>query len=270
MIRCAIILSFLFFLLSCKKDPIDPSSPDFVETEFQTMVAVHDSVNEAIGGFYASVPVHYDVSSKKYPLLICFHGSGQFGNGKDELSKLDIHGIPELLKERIFPPNFKVNGKNYAFIILMPQFKRYPFYPELESYINYAKQHYRIDSTRIYLTGLSMGGTISCEMAADYPSLFAAIVPMAGATGHMDKCEKLAEGNVPIWLFHNNNDNFVPLATAINFIDAVNSFQPSIPPKFTTFPAFGLYGHDAWSKASDPRFKENNMNIYEWMLQYSR
>ncbi len=87
----------------------------------------------------------------------------------------------------------------------------------------------------------------------------------------VSKCKSLADGRLPIWLyFTTDGDQVINIDESKNFISLLNSFNPAIPPRFTIFPMFGLSGHDAWTKATDPLYKENNMNIYEWMLQYAR
>ena len=272
--RFIFILTFCFLLLSCKKNSVaDPSSDDFIETEPQPISAVTQNINDAIRGFYSSTPVHYQQSSKKYPLLIFLHGAGQYGDGNKDLPILLNEAIAELLDAKLFPPDFNVNGKHFSFIILLPQFSRKPLNEEVQSFISYALKNYRVDPKRVYLSGFSNGGAISCDVAAEFPSLFAAIVPIAGVSNQGDvngKCKTLAEAKLPIWVFHNDNDVFVSINQSKEFIALLNGYNPAISPKFTIFPAFGIYGHDAWTKATNPQYKENNMNIYEWMLQYSR
>jgi len=226
-----------------------------------------------IGGYYSALPAHYyQQPSKRYPAIIFIHGGGQTGNGNQDLHFVLNDGIPELLEEKLFPPNFNVNGRNYSFVILAPQFAGLPGTADVNSFISYAKNNYRIDSSRLYLSGLSMGGIVTCDVAAENPALFAAIVPISGVSWDNvnDKCKSLAAGRLPIWLFHNDGDQLINIDGPKGFISLINSFHPVIPPKFTIFPMFGLSGHDAWTKATDPLYKENNMNIYEWMLQYTR
>lgn len=138
---------------------------------------------------------------------------------------------------------------------------------DVEGFIQYAKKVYRVDTTRIYLSGLSMGGFITTEMAARYPSQLAAIVPISGVLDNTAVCKQIAEGSVPVWAFHNKRDPSINISSVENFIAAINQFTPALPPKLTVFDAFG---HDAWTEALNPKYKEQGMNVYEWMLQYSR
>jgi hypothetical protein len=78
---------------------------------------------------------------------------------------------------------------------------------------------------------------------------------------------KIAKGNLPVWVFHNTDDPSINSSVSKNFVEMINNDHPAIPAKITLFKAAV---HDAWTKAIDPAFREDNMNIYEWMLQYSK
>lgn len=268
-----LIYSLLFsgLLISCKKEEVNIN--ELVETTPHVLKANFIQVNNSVRGFYSALPAHYEQTSKSYPLIVFLHGGGQTGNGDADLPKLLSEGIPELLRDKLFPPNVHVNGKNYSFIVLAPQFNELPKNPEILSFIEYAKQHYRIDAARIYVSGLSAGGVATSNFGAEYPSLLAAIVPMSGVSLWFDlevKAKSIADGKLPVWAFHNNQDQSISIEEVKQFLKLINDNHPAIPPKFTQFLPFGLLNHDAWTRATDPSFREDGMNIYEWMLQYSR
>jgi predicted peptidase len=264
----------LLLLFSCKKDKLLRETPPVsIDTPVlhkpHLLIPVSFPVNSTIGGFYAGVPYNYNENEKRYPLLIFLHGGGQYGNGKNDLPLLLNDGIPQLLDEKKFPAVFKVNSKEYTFIILSPQFSRHPAIEEIKEFIDYALMHYRVDSSRIYLSGLSVGGTVTCDVAAAYTGAIAAIVPISGVSSNniQEKTSRLASAHLPVWIFHNNNDPIINLASPKGFYTSLNE-QHAIPaPKLTVFESDK---HDAWTKAIDPAYKENQMNIYEWMLQYEK
>jgi predicted peptidase len=260
----------LLFLIACKKDQ---GSDSLIESLPPVLLENQTGINEVIPAFYIAVPHLYNSTQLNYPLILFIHGAGQYGKGGTELSLVLRESIPELLDKKLFPPNFKVDYTNFSFITLIPQFSRQPTSEEILSLINFARSSYRIDESRIYITGISEGAEVVCNFASDYPNQVAAIVPMAGAprSGNITiKSKNVAEGNLPVWLFHNLNDEVIDIQYSQNFIELINSFSPTFPPKFTKLQTFGLYGHDAWTKASDPKYKEEGKNIYEWMLQYKR
>jgi len=259
--------------LSCKKNlaEIKVQTAPLFETKPANLIPFTREVNENVGGYYMGIPVRYDSTDKLYPLLLFIPGAGQFGNGGIDLPKLLKEGPIQLLEEKIFPPNFKVNDQNFSFLIAAPQFRNYPGTGHLKSFIDDIKKRYRVDTTRIYIAGLSIGGRMTCDFAAEYPTELAAIVPMAGVSSNStdlaEKTRKIAAANLPVWVFHNEDDFIFKISEPITFVSKLNSFLPQTRAKLTTWPTGG---HDAWSKASDPKFTENNLNIYEWMLQYKR
>lgn len=259
-------------LMSCKKDRVAPPVPvnEIIESLPHIIKPVTERINDVIGGYYSGLPFNYHLTTKNYPLIIFLPGAGQFGNGRLDLPLLLNDGMAQMMDEKKFPSNININGKNFSFIVLTPQFSRYPSNPEVMSFIEFAKKTFRVDVSRIYLSGLSMGGFVTTDVGAEHPSEFAAIVPIAGAVSNGDaetKCAKIAGTNLPVWVFHNVGDPSISVESTKLFVSLIQKFNPSVAPKLTLFPVFG---HDAWTRALDPSYKENNMNVYEWMLQYSR
>jgi predicted peptidase len=265
------LLSLILITAGCKKEGSTSSSQlnNTPETKPAIQTAVTTNVNANIGGFYQALPALYDSTTKKYPLLVFLHGVGELGNGASDLSKVLVNAVPRLLNQKTFPPQFTVNGTNYSFIVLNPQFKAWPQPADVNSMIDYAIKNYRVDTNRIYVAGLSMGGGAVWDYAIAYPKRAAAVVPISGASWpSKQSCDSIATHQLPVWAFHNNDDGTVSVNTTISNVANVNSFNPGIPAQKTIWPTGG---HDAWTKATDPNTKEcNSVNMYEWMLQYSK
>lgn len=278
--RIVSLLTIAFMVMcisvSCKKDADSPppEPPEPVETQPAVLRPVTKTIGNNVDGYYEALPAMYHQTTKKYPLLIYFHGSGQIGGGSaTDLQKLLNAGTAKVLGEKRFPPNFVVNGQNFSFIVLMPQFRGEPSNTDIKSFVDYAKANYRHDSSRVYLSGSSMGARNLTEFAATYPAEQTAIVPMAGALFYElnKKAKNIADYKVAAWLFHNENDRSISPSESLNFVNAVNSFSPAIPAKLTMFPpSDSPEGHDAWTVPTNPEYRENGKNIYEWMLQYKR
>lgn len=281
-------LTFSIFLLGCKKDsPVAPSTntgnssterdhsitrPDrFIETDPPLLFPVITRINANVGGYYVALPAHYLESGEKYPLLLFMHGAGVYGNGGSDLSKVLVEALPKVLNDKLFPASFLVNGKRYSFIVMMPQFAKNPDnIDEVMSVLAYAQANYRIDPKRIYLTGISSGSVAGGYVCAAYPSQFAAIAPVAGITGSEQGCQNMVDAKLPIWAFHNNNDQRINTNFTKDFVSMYNSLDPAIPARLTLFSPYGPLNHNAWTKAMDPNYKEEGKNMYEWMLQYTR
>jgi predicted peptidase len=199
------------------------------------------------------LPKQYAADSDiQWPVIIFLHGGTSRGN---DLKRVKANGIPDRLER----------GMNIPFIVIAPQCpvdKRW----ETDDWFNvlYGEitTRYRIDTNRIYLTGLSLGGSGTWYLAMKHPSTFAAIAPISGKTSHIqfisDSACKLA--GLPIWIFHGKDDEIVDvkethqIATrldqcnvnyALSIFDGHKHWQTS----------WGVYGED---------------KIYSWFLECRR
>jgi predicted peptidase len=268
--RLFAVLASILLITACKKEVDQVKATDNTpETLPAVQTAVSLNVDNNIGGFYKALPARYDSTDKKYPLLIFIHGIGELGNGTTDLSKVLANAVPKLLSQKKFPPQFSVGGQNYSFIVISPQFKAWPQPSDINDMVNWAVKNLRIDSSRIYVAGLSMGGGSTWDYGIAYANRIAAMVPICGASWpSKDQCGNIAKANLPVWAFHNQDDGTVGVDATVTTVNNINSFNPPTPAKKTIWPSGG---HDAWSKASSPDTKEcEGKNMYEWMLQYSR
>ena len=192
------------------------------------------------------LPQDYDKdTSKMWPLMVFLHGSGEAGS---DLQKVKKHGPPKLIEE----------GKQYPFIVVSPQA------PENEGWepqvvirmIKGIASEYKVDKERIYLTGLSMGGFGTWNIASKFPSVFAAIAPVCGG-GDTTQVMKLK--HIPVWCFHGAKDDVVNPEQSYRMVRALKKFNPDV--KLTVYPDTK---HDSWVPAY------NNDSLYTWMLQHKK
>src|SRR5262249_38529581 len=114
------------------------------------------------------------------------------------------------------------------------------------------RTEFSIDDSRIYLTGLSMGGYGTWEAVALKPDLFAAAVPVCGG-GDVKAAPKIAK--IPIWAFHGGKDGIVKPERSREMIEALK--KAGGEPKYTEYPDAG---HDSWTTAyADPK-------LHEWLF----
>ncbi len=223
-----------------------------------------------IGGFYEALPPDYDSSdSKKYPLLVFLHGGGERGNGTTDLPDIKRNAVTRLLDRKIFPTSFSVGGEDFSFIIISPQFIDWPRNTDLDQVINYSLKNYKVDAQRIYVCGMSMGGGATWDYSINYNQKLAAIVPICGASWvDTASIKKIGSSNLPVWAFHNLDDSIVTYASTTNrFFTIIKAVNPEYPFKLTLWENGG---HDAWTQATNPLYKEEGKNIYEWMLQFKK
>jgi predicted peptidase len=253
----------------CRKKVEATSLPGVLE-EYHSFVPVQQPINRVFGGYYIGLPPRYNERSDSFPLILFLHGLGQMGNGSSDLHYITFDGIGRLIHNGNFPVSFASGGRLFSFIVVSPQSNRTPIESDVKELLDHMTRTYRIDRSRVYLSGLSMGARVVTLTAAAYAEEFAAIVPIAGVAvgaGMQNTCKAIAEAGLPVWELHNLDDPMAPVAQAQQFISGITGFNPRVKPRFTVF---DVYGHDAWITALEADFKENGMNIYEWMLQYSR
>jgi poly(3-hydroxybutyrate) depolymerase len=223
-------------------------------------------------GFWEYKPTDYDANpNTKYPLIIFLHGIGERGDGTTQLSYVLANAIPKYISQGC-PMKFYVNGQWQTFLVLSPQLSTMygswqNFY--VDEMLNYAKQNLRVDTNRIYLTGLSLGGGGTWKYATyslDNASKFAAIMTCCGTCEWSNVCN-LAQANTPVWSFHAQDDGVVGVGCTTGAISMLNSCNPPFTPLMTIWPTGNHY---IWDRAYDTTHNVQNPNVYEWFLMHAR
>ncbi len=205
-------------------------------------------------GYLLYLPEDYSKGDNKFPLMIFLHGAGERGTN---LSAVESHGPPKLVK----------NGKKFPFIIVSPQCPSNEHWdPDaVIALLDHIIKNYRVDTNRIYLTGLSMGGYGTWVTASKYPERFAAIIPICGGGNTIElsmllQSKKEAIKTLGVWTFHGAKDPVVPLAESEKMVKAFK-MAGCQEVKLTIYPEAQ---HDAWTETY------NNNEIYDWLLKHSR
>ena len=180
-------------------------------------------------------------------LIIQLHGAGERGNGKEDLDKVLVHGFAKI-----------VNDENLTdSILVMPQCPADSFWvakiETLRRFIDEMIAKYNIDTKRICLCGLSMGGFGTWYTAMAYPDLFAAIAPCCGG-GMAWNAEVL---QMPIWTFHGTADTIVSVNQTLEMAEKLKSHENF---KCTIYEGVG---HGSW----EPAFSEE---LLKWLLSQSK
>ena len=210
-------------------------------------------------------PVNYS-PSKKYPLVVFLHGSGEKGNDNE---KQLTWGADIFLDS--------LNRSRYPAIILFPQC------PVNESWANTIRTEIKdslggfrldtlarpkkttqlllnfidtlaasggIDKNRIYIGGLSMGGFGTFEILWRRPDLFAAAIVICGG-GTPEKVSRYAP-KLPIWVFHGDADAIVPVSNSRIMVTALKSAKMTVT--YTEYPGVN---HDSWKNAfAEPKLMD--------------
>jgi predicted esterase len=212
--------------------------------------------------------------SVTYPIMIFCHGVGEAGSSEAAAEALYSHGPLGFAKagHRMEYTN-PADGKQYRYILLALQA---PAWSPSASQIAYCLNNeifpkYKIDRTRVIITGLSAGGdvTLNAITTTGIAPLFTAAIPMSPASsGNTQNIAVTVAAGIRSWGFSGNNDG--------GFTSNLNAFSAKLnqvaPGAARVFIYVG--GHGGWSTFYDPVYKSNlwggSMNVYEFGLAASR
>lgn len=220
-------------------------------------------------GALVQLPDDYATANKKYPLILFLHGKSKSGT---DLSRLALEGIPYWLDKgaKLDAVN-PVDGKLYKFIVVCPQALEWGLKPEqLSSVLDQIIAKYRVDTTRIYITGYSAGGWASVMAITESLKLskrFAAAIPMSPSAiddKNLYHFRNTAIAGVHCWYFGGSDELFF-LENAQRYADSTNKYQEGLA-RVTITP----FRHCCWKELYDPNFRQEGMSIYEWLLQFKR
>ena len=193
------------------------------------------------------LPKDYD-GKTKFPLLLFLHGAGERG---DNLEKVAVHGPPKLIKQ----------GKQFPFIVISPQCpKGSRWDPDaLDAMLDKIIKSHAVDESRIYCTGLSMGGFGTWALGSSNPNRFAAFAPICGGGVDRTAFNAFEMWKKPVWVFHGDADKVVPLEESERMVRALK--RRGGKPKFTIYKGVN---HDSWTETYD------NPKLYEWFLSHKK
>lgn len=225
-------------------------------------------------GFYEYKPVNYNADpTKKYPLIIFLHGIGERGNGTTELPRLLANAIPKYIAAGHNMTFTSLSGTQETFLVLSPQLSsNYWSWQNIyvEEMLKYAKTNLRVDTNRIYLTGLSLGGGGTWKYATASLSnarQFAAIAPVCGTCDWSNMCGSIVAANLPVWAFHAADDGTVPASCTNNAINSINACNPSVKPIKSIYPNGN---HWIWDRSYDTLNNFHSPNVFEWFLGHAK
>lgn len=276
----SLVLVISVVLYSCKTE--DQPSPASEEHEIAELVADTGGQHKAYPlnsnsspyGYYLYTPGGYRQTGPKYPLLIFLHGSGEQGNSATnpaDLDKILVHGPPKLIKSKQWNP------KTPMVVASLQCHDGWWNAGKVKAVTEFLMKTYAIDTTRIYMTGLSMGGFGTWDVIGIYGkgSHVTAALPISGSgtpsTSRIAKASK-----IPVWAFHGSKDTQVPPDFDKQMYTSINALNPPVRMKLTLYPEVA---HNAWTrtydnsakgKPVDPRYNPFDMNVYDWLLQYKK
>jgi predicted peptidase len=205
------------------------------------------------------VPEDY-TTEKEWPLIVFLHGGGE--KGADGWRHTEV-GIGKDIRWHV---------ERFPCLVVMPQCPEGRGWAAREARgtrpareasgdhigraIEETLEAYNIDEDRITLTGLSMGGYGTWDYGAKNTDTFAALMPICGG-GDVNHADKLA--TLPIWAFHGDADDVIPVERSREMVEAVKKAGGDI--KYTEYPGVD---HGSWEPAYD------DAATIAWLLKQKR
>ncbi len=181
---------------------------------------------------------------EELPLVVFLHGRGERGNNL------------EMLKRQALPKMIAEENTEFPFIMIAPQLPESEeewYTKDLMTLIEEIESEYSIDEDRIYLTGISLGGSGVWKVATEFPDKFAALIPISG-WGDASKICRLLNANV--WAFHGGKDTLILPERTLEIVERLQYCNST-----TWFTIYPNAKHDAWTETY------HNENVINWMLE---
>ncbi len=197
---------------------------------------------------------------RAWPVILFLHGAGE--RGDDGLIQTEV-GLGSAIRRHV---------DRFPAVVVMPQCRRAIWWPDPEmeaqalAALDQSMQEFRGEPSRVYLTGLSMGGYGTWSLAARRPGKFAAIAPVCGgirrpagvpadAAAENPGVDPYAEaarkiGSTPVWVFHGSADVLVPVTESRKMVEALKAAGGNV-----RYSEYEGVGHNSWDRAyRDPEF----------------
>lgn len=198
--------------------------------------------------YLISVPEDY-ATKGPWPMILFLHGSGERG---DNVETVKVHGPPKLIAA----------GRKVPAIVVSPQCpadtKWEDHLKALVALLDDIQRRYEVDPARIYLTGLSMGGSGAWILAADQPQRFAAVVICCGRKPK-EPLKLAGLKDVPFRVYHGARDPTVPLKDSEDLVADLKAAGGQV--QLTVYPDLE---HDCWTRTY------SDESLWKWLFDQRR
>lgn len=200
--------------------------------------------NQADYAFWLHLPSDSILKSSP-PVLIFLHGKSLSGTDLNRVKRYGV--ISEIEKGRKIPA-----------IVVAPQTNNGWDPVKVKSVLDFVKNTFKVDTNRVYVCGMSMGGYGTLNFAGKYPELVAAAVALCGGGNVKDGCNL---ATVPLWIQHGALDNAVPISESEKIVKAIKSCNGGENLIYTRLPK-------ADHGDLERMFRTNE--LYDWLFKFSK
>lgn len=228
------------------------------------------TVDGAAYRYQLFVPARSARGSADAPTILFLHGTGERGSDGDKPTRVGLG------------PYIRAHADTFPAIAVFPQAPDGRDWNGIAAKIAFAAldaatEEFGGDRDRSYLTGLSMGGYGTWELALMQPQRFAALVPVCGGVtapreernlvvtplqGEFDPPAALAQRlkRLPVWIFHGAKDDVVPPRESRQILIAFKAIGVDV--RYTEFPEAN---HNSW----DPAYSQTP-ELWPWLFAQRR
>lgn len=219
-----------------------------IYNSFFSQTTLNEVKKENLYPFLLSVPPDSIDAKGPSPLLVFLHGRSLSGQDLNLVKKYGV--LHEMEKKGRFVPGY----------VIGPQVKKGESWDpdKLLDLVHFMIRNYNVDSNRVYVAGMSLGGYGTLNFAGKYPEKIAAAVALCGGGDVRDAC-RLA--TIPLWIEHGQKDEAVPVSESIKVAEAIKNCGDSSKLKFIIDPEAN---HGALEKI----FRTDE--FYTWLFSFSK
>ncbi|WP_158210574.1 prolyl oligopeptidase family serine peptidase [Myroides phaeus] len=183
---------------------------------------------------------------EKNPLIISLHGRSLSGTNIERVKRYGaLKGIEK--------------GLDIPAYLVAPQLPSGPWNADkIDEIVSYMIANYNIDESRIYVTGMSLGGYGTMKYASKYPNRIAAAIAICGGGEEREAC---ALTSIPIKLIHGDKDFIVPLRESKKIMAAIQNCDKAAPVELQVVKG-GTHG------SVEDLYR--HIDLYNWLLQHSK
>ena len=156
--------------------------------------------------FWLYAPKEYVAEGHRVPVIIFLHGASLCGRN---LQRVRRYGLLDAIEA----------GRYYPCMVVAPQNPGGPWAPEkIARVLDWVEAHHDIDTTRVYVIGMSLGGYGTLDFAGTYPDRVAAAMALCGGSTLKDFA---GLGHIPLWILHGTADRAVPISLSKAVVKAI-------------------------------------------------
>lgn len=257
----AVLLSGM--TLSCMAPALTAGATNADAVDLSSFEAGETAIEDKTMEYRLYDPSENGYDAESYPLVLFLHGEDAVGD--DNEAQLTANRGATLWTEA------ELAEQNPVYV-LAPQCQDGDWTTDenvalIKQALDEVISENKVDTDRIYIEGMSMGGTGTWKMLLEYPDVFAAAIPMCGQVPeeyyeNPDAFKALA--NMPIWAFHTADDDVVPVEETAKAVQALKDAGSNCI-KYEEYSAGSISpAHEIWNRVFDIG------TPYNWLMVQSR